>query len=123
MSSSYPLLYEDPVQLGDFRLMARLGSGGMGTVYLGRSPRGRTVALKTMHADFAARTDFRARFRLEIDAARVIGGQYGAQVVAADPLAESPWLATEYVLGPQLDDAVALCGPFPEEATDRKSVV
>lgn len=117
MSSSYPLLYEDPVQLGDFRLVSRLVSGGMGTVYLGRSPRGRTVALKTMRADFAARTDFRARFRLEIDAARVIGGQYGAQVVAADPLAESPWLATEYVLGPQLDDAVALCGPFPEEAT------
>ncbi|WP_413753511.1 serine/threonine-protein kinase [Streptomyces sp. R-74717] len=109
-----PLLHEDPQHIGAYRLVARLGSGGMGTVYLARSPGGRTVALKTVHAHIAADTTFRTRFRLETDAARVIGGQHGAQVIDADPLAETPWLATEYVLGPPLDDAVSLCGPLPE---------
>ncbi|NGN67207.1 protein kinase [Streptomyces sp. A7024] len=109
------LTHDDPQQLGPYRLVARLGSGGMGTVFLGRSAGGRTVALKTMHAEIASRTEFRARFRLETDAARVIGG-YGAEVVDADPLAPTPWLATEYVLGPPLDEAVALTGPLPEDA-------
>ncbi|MFG3253609.1 PQQ-binding-like beta-propeller repeat protein [Streptomyces sp. NPDC048172] len=113
---AFPLTHDDPQRLGPFVLVARLGSGGMGTVYLGRSPRGRTVALKTMHAEFAERPDFRTRFRLETDAARVIGDLHGARVVDADPLAEVPWLATEYVLGPPLDEAVALCGPLPEDA-------
>ncbi|MBT2385240.1 protein kinase [Streptomyces sp. ISL-11] len=111
-----PLAHDDPQQLGAYRLIARLGSGGMGTVYLGRSRGGRTVALKTMHARFAADPELRTRFRLEIDAARVIGGQHGAAVVDADPFAPTAWLATEYVLGPPLDDAVALCGPLPERS-------
>ncbi|WP_432586508.1 serine/threonine-protein kinase [Streptomyces sp. HD1123-B1] len=111
-----PLTHDDPSRIGPFTLVARLGSGGMGTVYLARSPGGRTVALKIMHPRFAAQEEFRTRFRLETDAARVIGGQYGAQVVDADPLADTPWLATAYVLGPPLDEAVALCGALPEPA-------
>ncbi|MGW2532582.1 serine/threonine-protein kinase [Streptomyces sp. NPDC001595] len=63
-------------------------------------------------ADQAART----RFRLEVDAARVIGAEFGARVVDADPLAPTPWLATEYVLGPPLDEAVEVAGPLPEPA-------
>ncbi|MFE7540471.1 protein kinase domain-containing protein [Streptomyces platensis] len=109
-----PLAHDDPPGPGTYRLLARLGSGGMGTVYLARSPGGRTVALKTMHARLASTTEFRTRFRLEADAARVLGGQYGAQVVEADPLAATPWMATEYVLGPPLDEAVELAGPLPE---------
>jgi eukaryotic-like serine/threonine-protein kinase len=97
-----------------YRLIARLGSGGMGTVYLARSAGGRTVALKTMHAGIASDPASRTRFRLETDAARIIGGHHGATVVGADALAETPWLATEYVLGPPLDDAVTLTGPLPE---------
>ncbi|WP_405614251.1 protein kinase domain-containing protein [Streptomyces sp. NBC_01508] len=111
-----PLMYDDPHRLGGYRLIARLGSGGMGTVYLARSATGRTAALKTMHAPIATDPAFRTRFRLEVDAARVIGPVHGARVFDADPLAETPWLATEYVLGPPLDDAVALAGPLPEAA-------
>ncbi|MFF2778297.1 protein kinase [Streptomyces sp. NPDC058052] len=109
-----PLTHDDPAAIGTYRLLARLGSGGMGTVYLGRSPGGRTVALKTLHARLAADPVFRGRFRLETDAARIIGGRHGAAVVDADPLADTPWLATEYVLGPPLDQAVRLGGPLPE---------
>ncbi|MDX3233439.1 protein kinase domain-containing protein [Streptomyces sp. ME19-01-6] len=111
-----PLTHDDPQQLGPFQLIARLGGGGMGTVYLGHSPGGRTVALKTMHERIATQATFRSRFQLEIDAARVMGERYGAEVVDADPFAAVPWLATEYVLGPPLDDTVALCGPLPERS-------
>ncbi|QHC27347.1 protein kinase [Streptomyces sp. GS7] len=111
-----PLTHDDPAGFGPYRPIARLGSGGMGTVYLARSPGGRTLAIKTMHARIAREAEFRTRFRLEADAARVIGGRYGAQVVDADPAAETPWLATEYVLGPPLDEAVERGGPLPEGA-------
>ncbi|MEU8027855.1 protein kinase [Streptomyces sp. NPDC049099] len=111
-----PLAYDDPVRLGAYHLMARLGSGGMGTVYLGRSDTGRVVALKTMHARIATDPVFRTRFRLETDAARVIGGEHGARVFDADLVQETPWLATEYLIGPPLDEAVRLNGPLPERA-------
>ncbi|MFE1883605.1 protein kinase domain-containing protein [Streptomyces diastatochromogenes] len=111
-----PLTHDDPVTLGAYRLIARLGSGGMGTVYVARSAGGRTVALKTMHAAIATDPAARTRFRLEVDAARVIGEQFGARVMDADPLAETPWLATEYVLGPPLDEAVEAAGPLPEQS-------
>ncbi|MFI8517272.1 protein kinase [Streptomyces sp. NPDC085481] len=109
-----PLTHDDPSAIAAYQLLARLGSGGMGTVYLARTPGGRTVALKTLHARLAADQAFRTRFRLETDAARIIGDRHGAAVFDADPLADTPWLATEYVLGPPLDDAVALAGPLPE---------
>ncbi|MFJ9869204.1 PQQ-binding-like beta-propeller repeat protein [Streptomyces sp. NPDC101165] len=109
-----PLTHDDPQAFGLYRPVARLGSGGMGTVYLARSGGGRTVAVKTMHAGIASDPSARTRFRLEADAARVIGGRHGAQVVEADTQAETPWIATEYVLGPPLDEAVELAGPLPE---------
>ncbi|MFE5052248.1 protein kinase [Streptomyces sp. NPDC056637] len=111
-----PLAHDDPAEIGAYRLVARLGSGGMGTVYLARTASGRTAALKTMHARIAADPESRTRFRLEIDAARVIGGRYGAQVFDADAMAATPWLATEYVLGPPLGEAVTTSGPLPQAA-------
>ncbi|MGQ4415404.1 serine/threonine-protein kinase [Streptomyces sp. SAS_269] len=111
-----PLTHDDPVALGPYRLIARLGGGGMGTVYVARSSGGRTVAVKTMHASIATDPAARTRFRLEVDAARVIGDEFGARVMDADPLAETPWLATEYVLGPPLGEAVEAGGPLPEQS-------
>ncbi|MFH9733485.1 protein kinase [Streptomyces sp. NPDC017260] len=110
------LTHDDPIAFGPYRLVARLGSGGMGTVYVARSAGGRTVALKTMHAAIAADPAARTRFRLEVDAARIIGDRFGARVMDADPLAETPWMATEYVLGPSLDEAVGIAGPLPENS-------
>lgn len=109
-----PLTHDEPETIGPYRPVVRLGSGGVGTVYLARNAGGRSVALKTMHARMASDPAFRTRFRLETDAARVVGERYGAGVVDADPRAETPWFASEYVLGPPLDEAVELCGPLPE---------
>jgi predicted Ser/Thr protein kinase len=108
-----PLRTTDPSTVGEFRLLGRLGAGGMGIVYLGVTRSGRPVAVKVVRADIAADPAFRARFVREVEAARRVGGFWTASVVAADPDAESPWLATEYVPGPSLQDAVAQAGPLP----------
>jgi serine/threonine protein kinase len=84
----------------------------MGRVYLGRSPGGRPVAIKVIRADLAEDAEFRARFAQEVSAARKISGIYTAPVVDADPDGPMPWLATYYVAGPSLADAVADRGPL-----------
>jgi outer membrane protein assembly factor BamB len=115
-TSAQPLHASDPDRVGPFVLLGRLGAGGMGTVYLARSAGGRTVALKTVHERLAREPEFRMRFRLEAEAARTIGALHGASVVDADTQTEVPWLATEYVIGPSLAEAVAAHGPLPEPA-------
>ncbi|MFE0820729.1 PQQ-binding-like beta-propeller repeat protein [Streptomyces sp. NPDC058794] len=105
---------DDPTELGAYRLLRRLGAGGMGRVYLARSPGGRTVAVKVVRPDLAADGDFRARFRHEVEIARAVSGRFTAPVVDADPDAPLPWLATSYVLGPDLTDVVAAHGALPE---------
>ncbi|GLW72346.1 hypothetical protein Kpho02_46450 [Kitasatospora phosalacinea] len=110
-----PLDRTDPESVGPYHLLARLGVGGMGRVYLARSAGGRTVAVKVVRADLAGDADFRERFRREVSAARSVGGTFTAPVVDADRDGESPWLATAYVLGPALDDAVRGHGPLPVE--------
>ncbi|MFD7460844.1 MULTISPECIES: protein kinase domain-containing protein [unclassified Streptomyces] len=110
-----PLLPDDPARVAGFTLAGRLGSGGMGTVYLARSAGGRLVALKTIHPELADEPGFRDRFRLEAEAARSLGPLHTAEVVDADPDAARPWLATAYLIGPSLRDAVLLGGPLPQE--------
>ncbi|WP_043682857.1 serine/threonine-protein kinase [Streptomyces xylophagus] len=108
-----PLGSDEPTVVGPYRLLGRLGSGGMGRVYLGRSAGGRTVAVKIVHPHFALDEEFRARFRREVDAARRVGGAWTAPVLDADPEASVPWVATAYAAGPSLSAAVADRGPLP----------
>ncbi|MBU7598309.1 protein kinase [Streptomyces sp. P38-E01] len=109
-----PLGEDDPRSIGEYRLLRRLGAGGMGLVYLGRSPGGRTVAVKVVRAHYAADEQFRARFRLEIEAGRRVGGDWTAKVLDADPDASTPWVATGYVAGPSLQQTVEAQGALPE---------
>ncbi|MFG2621865.1 serine/threonine-protein kinase [Streptomyces sp. NPDC048507] len=109
-----PLLPGDPERIGRYTLLGRLGGGGMGTVFLARSAGGRVVALKTVHEHLAREPEFRLRFRLEAEAARTIGARHGASVVGADTQGVLPWLATEYLIGPSLAEAVVRYGPLPE---------
>ncbi len=111
-----PLDVDEPTAVGPYRLLGRLGSGGMGRVYLGRSAGGRTVAVKIVHPHFALDEEFRARFRREVDAARRVGGAWTAPVLDADPDARVPWVATAYAAGPSLTAAVTDGGPLPDRS-------
>ncbi|MFJ3639101.1 protein kinase [Streptomyces sp. NPDC090108] len=108
-----PLGADEPAAIGPYRLLGRLGSGGMGRVYLGRSAGGRTVAVKIVHPHYALDEQFRARFRREVEAARRVGGAWTAPVLDADPEAAVPWVATGYAAGPSLAAAVTDGGPLP----------
>jgi Protein kinase domain len=107
------LIPGDPAEVAGYALRARLGSGGMGTVYLSFSRGGRPVAVKVVKRDFADDPEFRRRFAREISAAQQVQGQFTAPVVDADPDAPVPWLATAYIAGPSLQSAVAEHGRFP----------
>ncbi len=107
---------DDPGQVGRYRLVKRLGTGGMGRVYLGQSPGGRLVAVKVIRPELADDPGFRRRFAQEVSAARRVSGIFTAPVVDADPDGPQPWLVTAYVAGPSLTDAVEARGPMPAES-------
>jgi serine/threonine protein kinase len=110
------LAMDDPRVIGEFRLRAQLGAGGMGRVYLGLSPAGRAVAIKVVHPDLASDTEFLRRFQQEVAAARAVSGIYTAPVVASGLNERPPWLATAFVPGPSLEQVVTEHGPLPEPA-------
>ena len=103
----------DPERIGPYRVLGRLGSGGMGRVFLGRSVSGRMLAIKVIRAELAEDPEFRARFGREVEAAKRVSGVFTAPVVDADVDAPMPWLATAYVVGPSLAEAISSNGPFP----------
>ncbi|WP_326730111.1 bifunctional serine/threonine-protein kinase/ABC transporter substrate-binding protein [Streptomyces phaeochromogenes] len=107
------LLPTDPASIGGHRLLARLGAGGMGVVYLGRTEAGALAAVKVIQAEYAHEPDFRARFRREVETARRVTSPWAVPVIGADPDADEPWLATAFVPGPSLEEAVARHGPLP----------
>jgi serine/threonine protein kinase len=98
--------------MGPYRLDARIAAGGMGRVYLGVSAGGRRVAVKVMLPEYAGDPEFRQRFKREVEAAMLVGGHYTAHVVAADPDADVPWMATQYIDGLSLETAVQRGGPL-----------
>ena len=111
-----PLAADDPRVIGEYRLRAQLGAGGMGRVYLGLSPAGRAVAIKVVHPELAGDSDFLRRFGQEVAAARAVSGIYTAPVVASGLNERPPWLATAFVPGPSLDQVVVEHGPLPGQA-------
>ncbi|GHH86285.1 hypothetical protein GCM10018793_57560 [Streptomyces sulfonofaciens] len=110
------LLPHDPAWLGQHRLLARLGAGGMGVVYLARARTGELAAVKVIQPEYADDPDFRTRFNREVAAARRVDSPWVVRVTGADPAASAPWLATAFVPGPSLAQAVASCGPLPPDA-------
>ena len=104
---------EDPREIGPYRLLGQLGTGGMGQVFLAMSAGGRPIAVKVIRTELATDPDFRARFRREVAAAQKVSGLFTALVVDADLDCPVPWLATAYVAGPSLTEAVKGHGPLP----------
>jgi serine/threonine protein kinase len=107
---------EDPRAVGRYRLLGKLGRGGMGEVYLGQSPGGRQVAVKVIRTELASDPAFRARFALEVATARKVSGIFTVPVVDAEVDGARPWLVTAYVEGPSLAEAVNDRGPLPPAA-------
>ncbi|WP_338699017.1 serine/threonine-protein kinase [Streptomyces sp. Q6] len=110
---------EHPGYAGRYRLEERLGSGGMGVVHLATSASGLRLAVKVVHAEFAADPEFRARFRQEVSAARRVSGAFTAPVVDADPAAELPWMATLFIPGDTLAERVKRNGALDSAAVHR----
>lgn len=108
-----PLEGDDPRAIAGYRLTARLGSGGMGKVYLSYTPGGRPVAIKVIRPEFSEDAEFRRRFKQEVQSAQRVQGLYTAPVIDSDAEGRSPWLATAYVPGPSLAAAVAEHGKLP----------
>ncbi len=109
-----PLENGDPERIGRYRLIGRLGAGGMGQVFFGRSAGGRAVAIKRIHPHMATDVSFRERFAREVAAARQVSGAFTAPVIDADTDAEMPWLVTSYIPSLPLDEALQRHGPLPE---------
>ncbi|WP_432030853.1 bifunctional serine/threonine-protein kinase/ABC transporter substrate-binding protein [Streptomyces sp. 1222.5] len=109
-----PLRGADPAGIGGYRLLRRLGAGGMGVVYLARSGAGSLAAVKVIRAAYADDPGFRARFRREVETAGRVVSPWVVALLDAEPDASPPWLATAFVPGPSLAAAVEECGPLPE---------
>ena len=111
-----PLLTNDPREIGPYRVVGRLGAGGMGMVYAGMDAAGRRVAVKLVHEVYSLDLDFRRRFSREISVLGEVQGACVARVLGSDSGTERPWLATEYIAGPTLEQHVQTDGALTGDA-------
>jgi serine/threonine protein kinase len=107
-----PLQQTDPSAVGRYRLVARLGAGGMGVVYLAESPVGQPVAIKVLRPELADNPEFRTRFGREVATLTRVQGICTVRVIEADTEAPKPFLVTEYADGPSLSEYVTERGPL-----------
>jgi serine/threonine protein kinase len=107
-----PLRDTDPARVGSYRLLARLGAGGMGVVYLASGQDGRPVALKVLRPEMADDVEFRKRFSREVTALTRVRGVCTVQVIDADTTSAQPFLVTEYAEGPSLAEYIDSRGPM-----------
>ncbi|MEV6771322.1 serine/threonine-protein kinase [Nocardia sp. NPDC051030] len=111
-----PVGADAPQSIGRYRVLGLLGSGGMGRVLLGVGPDGRLVAIKQVHAHLLDRHEYRLRFRREVTAGMRVSGAFTAPVIDFDLDCRTPWLASVFVSGIPLNQAVADHGPLPVPA-------
>ncbi|MEU8323819.1 serine/threonine-protein kinase [Nonomuraea sp. NPDC048881] len=116
------LVEDDPRRLGPYELVARLGEGGQGVVYLGRDPSGRQVAVKLLHHRPLTDPGARAGFLREVEIARRVARFSTAPVLHADLAGRRPYIVSEYVPGPSLRDLVATEGPRQGAALERLAI-
>ncbi|GIH68007.1 serine/threonine protein kinase [Sphaerimonospora thailandensis] len=108
----FALTNKDPDHIGPYRLVGKLGAGGMGTVYAGIDSNSERVAIKVIHRELARDPEFRLRFSREVELLNRVHGKYTTRVLAFDVETAQPWLATEYVPGPTLAERIGLDGPL-----------
>ena len=113
-----PLEPGDPRTVGGYPLRARIGAGGMGRVYLSFTPGGRPVAVKLIRGELASDPEFRERFAREVSIAQQVNGIHIAQLIDSGSDRGVPWLASAYVAGPSLAQAVAVQGPLPAHRSE-----
>ncbi|MFP3988802.1 PQQ-binding-like beta-propeller repeat protein [Streptomyces sp. E11-3] len=109
-----PLESGDPIRLGPYRILAVLGEGGMGKVYVGQDGEGQVAAVKVLHPHLTHDTNLTSRFVREAQMAGAVSGGSVARVLDAQTEGGRPWIATEFLTGPTLSDAVRSHGPFDE---------
>ncbi|MEU1731584.1 protein kinase [Streptosporangium sp. NPDC020145] len=112
----------DPEQVREYRLTARLGEGGQGTVYLGVSPTGAQVAVKLLRADLAQDVEAMERFVREVSTARRVAPFCTAAVIDTGMDRNRPYIVSEYIDGPTLAEVVAAEGPREGSALHRLAI-
>ncbi|TMQ90601.1 serine/threonine protein kinase, partial [Actinomadura soli] len=112
----------DPDRLGSYALIGRVGEGGQGAVFLGVDDDGHQVAIKLLHADLTSDDKARARFLRELEVAKKVAPFCTAQVIDADVDGDRPYIVSEYVPGPSLNQQVLENGPLDGAGLDRLAV-
>ncbi|QGV78178.1 protein kinase domain-containing protein [Streptomyces ficellus] len=113
-----PLSTGDPLRLGPYRLLGTLGEGGMGKVYYGRDSAGSTAAVKVLRPELSHDQHLAQRFVREAVTAQAVTSTGVARVLGSQVEGGRPWIATEFLAGPTLEDAIVAHGPL-DEATVR----